>query len=56
MKILENIKIKKGKMYHVMAYVMKGIKHIKHKLWRNVVKETGVIYVVLVYRYSSFCK
>jgi hypothetical protein len=34
-------------MCHVMAYIREGLKHIKHKLWRNVLKKRGVIYVLL---------
>jgi hypothetical protein len=50
MMILENKKLK-TQIYNVMVYIRGGLKHIGRN-WG----ETYLMYVMLMYRYSSFCK
>jgi hypothetical protein len=32
---LENRKLKRGQICHVMAYIKDGLKYVNRKLWRN---------------------
>jgi hypothetical protein len=57
MMVLENVKLRNVKMCHVMVYNGEELKHVSRNGGGTyLLQAAGIMYIMLVYGYSSFCK